>query len=321
MKRLANRVFEKIEKVPAAASVVTIGAFDGVHMGHQYLLNHAKEQADASGARMLVVTFEPLPIQLFRPDVFPGRLVMNHRRRELLFAFGADMIVELPFTHAMAQVTAGDFMSRLMAVGPVTDVWVGADFALGHNREGTADRLAELTASHGTQVHALSRIDFNGRHVSSTAIRKLIVEGCADAASELLGHLFQVSGEVVQGAQIGRTIGFPTANVAPPQDLVQLQDGIYATLAQIAGEETLRPAMTYIGTRPAVNTGARMIETHLFDFSRDLYGKTLTTWFVRHLRQDSHFPSVEALKDQLAQDETMARAVLVKQSTRTVHNP
>ena len=321
MRRVANQVVEQIEDLPAAPSVVTIGAFDGVHLGHQYLLRHAREQADASSARMLVVTFEPLPIQLFRPDVFPGRLVTNRRRRELLFAFGADMIVELPFTHDMAQVTAGEFMSRLIAVGPVTDVWIGADFALGHKREGTADRLAELTASHGTHIHALPRIDFDGRHVSSTAIRQLILEGCADAASELLGHLFQVSGEVVQGAQIGRTIGFPTANVAPPRDLVPLQDGIYATLAQIAGEQTLRPAMTYIGTRPAVNTGGRMIETHLFDFSQDLYGKVLTTWFIKHLRQDSHFPGVEELKDQLAKDETMARAVLVKRHTRAAENP
>jgi riboflavin kinase/FMN adenylyltransferase len=310
VKSVANQVYRQIEDVPAAPSVVTIGAFDGVHRGHQYLLSLARQRADEIGARVLVITFEPLPIQLFRPEVFPGRIVTNARRRELLFAYGADVVVEVPFTHQMAQVTAGDFMARLRAVGPVTDVWVGQDFALGHNREGTPDRLADLTAADGTQVHALPRVDHQLQNVSSTAVRHLIMKGCADEASRLLGHHFQVSGEVVHGAQVGRTIGFPTANVAPPDDLVPLQDGIYATLAQIGEDDVRRPAMTYIGTRPAVNTGARMIETHLFDFYGDLYGAILTTTFVRHLRQDSHFPSVEALKEQLVRDEAMARQVL-----------
>lgn len=321
MTSVANQVYKHIEDVPAAPSVVTIGAFDGVHRGHQYLLARARQHADAQGVRVVVVTFNPLPAQVFRPSAFPGRIVTNERRRELLFAYGADVVVELPFSRELAQVTAEEFISRLIDTGPMKDLCIGHDFALGHNREGTPDRLRELTAEHGTRVHVLNRVDFACGNASSTAIRQLIVEGRAEEASQVLGHRFQVSGEVVQGAQIGRTIGFPTANVAPPQDLVPLQDGIYATYARIHGHDDIVPAMTYIGTRPAVNTGSRMIETHLFDFNADLYGEILTTSFVQHLRQDGDFAGVEALKAQLVRDEVMAREVLADRPVVMVPTP
>jgi riboflavin kinase/FMN adenylyltransferase len=161
-------------------------------------------------------------------------------------------------------------------------------------------------------VHAVPRIGIDGMDVSSSAVRRLIMEGDAREAARLLGHRFEVRGEVVLGNQLGREIGFPTANVAPPPEIVPLRDGIYASLAIIGDSTTLRPAMTYIGTRPAVNTGARMIETHLFDFDGDLYGQHLTTRFVERLRADANFPSLAALQAQLADDERMARRVLMQ---------
>lgn len=312
MKIVTEQVYTRIQDVPPAPTVATIGAFDGVHRGHQYLLGETRARASALGARLLVVTFEPLPMQVFRPERFPGRIITNVRRRELLFANGADLIVELPFSPELAKVTAGAFVDQMIAIGPLMELFVGQDFALGHNREGTPQKLAELTVGHGTQVHVLARIDLGGVEVSSSAIRAMILNGRADDASRLLGHRFEVRGEVVRGAQIGRTIGFPTANVAPPEDLVPLQDGIYASLARVGEGAELLPAMTYIGTRPAVNTGARMIETHLFDFDQDLYGQQLTTLFVQHIRQDSDFPSVNALRDQLDRDEIVARGVLAR---------
>jgi riboflavin kinase/FMN adenylyltransferase len=136
------------------------------------------------------------------------------------------------------------------------------------------------------------------------------MQGAAREASVILGHRFQVEGLVVHGAQLGRQIGFPTANVAPPAGIVPLHDGIYASYASIDNETLLRPAMTYIGTRPAVNTGERMIETHLLDFDGDLYGRMLTTSFVTHLRPDSDFPSVQALIEQLGHDEGATRTIL-----------
>lgn len=303
-------VYTNIADVPPAASVVTIGAFDGVHRGHRHLIKQAAESAAEQNARVIAITFEPLPVQVFRPNAFPGRILTRERRRELLWHFGADSIVELQFSREMAQETASEFVDQLKAIGPILDILVGDDFALGHNREGTPDRLQELLLDHGTKVHVIPRISWDRREVSSSAIRQYIMQGSAKEASIVLGHRFQVEGEVVQGAQLGRQIGFPTANVAPPRGIVPLHDGIYASYASIDNEPALRPSMTYIGTRPAVNTGERMIETHLLDFSGDLYGRNLTTSFVTHLRPDSDFPTVEALIEQLGHDERATRVIL-----------
>lgn len=317
MSTLIEHVFSRIEDVPPAPTVVTVGAFDGVHRGHQHILEIARARADALGARLLVLTFEPLPIQLFRPEVFPGRILTTARRRELLREYGAHDIVELQFDREMSMVTASGFMELLFAVGPLLEVWIGHDFALGHNREGTPTRLQELSVDHGTTVHVVERIDLDGRPVSSTGIRRLIKAGDVEDAELLMGHRFQVTGVVERGSQIGRQIGFPTANVAPPEQLVALPDGIYASLASFEGDSEHRPAMTYIGTRPAVNTGDRMIETHLFDFDGNLYGRNLVTDFVAHLREDRNFPSLEALIEQLAIDEEMARKVLRERAKGT----
>ncbi len=307
---MAERVFACLSDVPASPTVTTIGAFDGVHRGHQHLLRLAREGAKEHNSRLLVLTFEPLPIQVLRPEKFAGRVLTNERRRELLLRYGADVVVELPFTIEMSRLCAREFVAQLFVVGPVRQIWVGSDFALGHQRSGTAARLAKIAAPFGTTVHAVPRVDYKGREVSSTNVRQLVLEGRPEDASFILGHRFQVRGEVVRGAQIGRTIGFPTANVVPPEDLLPLQDGIYATFARITGHDAVFKAMTYIGTRPAVNTGDRMIETHLFDFDGDLYGRTLETEFVCRLRPDADFPTVDTLKAQLARDEVHAREVL-----------
>lgn len=305
-----ENVYSLLTELEPAPSVITLGAFDGVHRGHQHLLQQARNAADAHGARVIAVTFEPLPVQVFRPDLFPGRILTNVKRREHLQRHGANVIVELPFSRDLAKQTASEFVEQMKAAGPVLEIWVGDDFALGNNREGTPERLQELLADHGTVVNAIPRISYHGREVSSTAVRQHIMNGAARDASIILGYRFEVEGPVVQGAQLGRQIGFPTANVAPPKGIVPLRDGIYASYASVGGETLLRPAMTYIGTRPAVNTGERMIETHLLDFDGDLYGRNLTTSFVAHLRPDSDFPGVDALIEQLGKDEEATRAIL-----------
>lgn len=309
---VTGSVYSRIEDVPPASSVVTIGAFDGVHRGHQHLLHQATLSAARHNARVVAITFEPLPAQVFRPDAFAGRILTTQRRRDLLMHYGADVVVELQFSGDMAQKTASEFVEHLKAIGPILEIWVGEDFALGHDREGTPFRLRELLTDHGTEVHAIPRISWDRREVSSSIIRSYIMQGAAKEASLILGHRFQVEGTVVHGAQLGRQIGFPTANVAPPVGIVPLHDGIYATYASIDDESELRPAMTYIGTRPAVNTGERMIETHLLDFEGDLYGRKLTTSFVTHLRPDSDFPDVGALVDQLGHDESATRIILAR---------
>jgi riboflavin kinase / FMN adenylyltransferase len=307
---VAERVFSSMADIPVMPSVVTIGAFDGVHRGHQHILGLARARAADLGVRFLTLTFEPLPGQVFAPDRFPGRIVTTERRRKLLLQQGADAVLELPFSAEFAKVTAEQFMEELACIGPVHELWVGDDFALGYRRLGTASRLAEIGQPLGISVHAVPRVDLGGEPLSSTEVRRLIREGRADRAASILGHRFQVEGIVEKGAQLGRQIGFPTANVAPPKGLVALPDGIYASLAVIPDLDKTYPAMTYIGTRPALNTGQRVIETHLFEFEGDLYGRPLITEFVAHLRPDADFPSVDALVAQLGRDEEMARRAL-----------
>lgn len=318
---MSAQVFKYPYEPEPAPSIITIGAFDGVHRGHQHLLKLASDSAREKNARVIAITFEPLPVQIFRPDAFPGRILTNSRRRELLEQYGADVIVELPFDRELAKQTASEFVEQMKQSGPVLEIWVGDDFALGNGREGTPDRLRELLRDHGTVVHAVPRISWERREVSSSIIREHIMQGAAKEASIVLGHRFQISGEVVQGAQLGRQIGFPTANVAPPRGIVPLHDGIYASYATLNGETTHRPAMTYIGTRPAVNTGDRMIETHLLDFDGDLYGQMLTTSFVTHVRPDSDFPSVKALIEQLGRDEGATRTILEQDQHERLYEP
>jgi len=307
---VTKHVYSRIVDVPPAPAVVTIGAFDGVHRGHQHILQLARARADALSARLLVLTFEPLPLQIFRPDVFPGRILTTKRRRELLWHHGGDDIVELQFDREMAQETAGEFMNMLMVVGPLLELWIGHDFALGHNREGTPEKLRELTREHGTAVHVVDRIGLDGRSVSSTEIRRLILQGKVEDAAGLMGHRFRVAGIVEHGSKLGRQIGFPTANVSPPGNMVPLKDGIYATLAGIGDEAVIRRAMTYIGKRPAVNTGPRKIETCILDFYSDLYCQELTNEFVAHMRGGETFPGLDEMRRQLATDETNARDIL-----------
>ncbi len=293
---------------------MSIGTFDGVHLGHQYLLAQAAARARELGQPLVAVTFEPYPAQVIRPDAFQGRLNTPEDKLARLWATGVDDIVVVPFTRDLMQESPETFMGNLVKAVQPSEVWVGEAFALGRNRVGDVARLAEIGRELGFRLVAVPRREFDGQVVSSSRIRQAVREGAADTAAALLGYPYRVSGEVVTGAQVGRKIGFPTANVDPPEHLVSLPDGIYATWATIGDDTAAHQAMTYIGTRPALNTGARQIETNLLDFNGDLYGQVLHTDFVRRLRPDSDFPSVEALIAQLKQDEIGARAVLAGQA-------
>ncbi|HEU0163846.1 MAG TPA: bifunctional riboflavin kinase/FAD synthetase [Thermomicrobiales bacterium] len=303
-------MFTSFDALPEGATVATIGTFDGVHRGHQHLLTVVRDRARELDVRSLVVTFEPTPAQFFRPASFAGRLVTPEQKVELILGCGIDAVLVHPFDQAFADLTPAAFMTTLVESGHPRELWIGADFALGHARAGNADVLTSLGADLGVAVKVIDRVDIDGTAVSSSAIRKLVAAGEIDQANTLLGHRFAIPGEVIKGAQVGRTIGYPTANVPLPEDLVLPSDGIYATYAQIGDDPAQRPAMTYIGTRPALNTGSRLIETHLIDFVGDLYGQELTTSFVRRLRPDSDFVSVELLVKQLQDDEVHTREVL-----------
>lgn len=305
-----SRFYSSLSELPRANYLVTVGTFDGMHLGHQHLLAHSTARSAELGYPTLVVTFEPTPAQVLRPHLFEGRLSSIDDKRRLIEISGEIVLAVLPFTPEFACTTADAFLADLTGAVSVVELWVGEEFALGKDRQGTIEHLQRRGSELGFEVIALPRVSIDDEIVSSSRIRSLIRNGDVAGANRLLGRRFSVQGEVCEGAKLGRTIGFPTANVLPPDELINLADGIYASYARLGTDPDLLPAMTYIGTRPALNPGNRVIETHLFDFDRDIYGERLTTEFVQRLRPDANFDSVDDLIAQMKLDEQHARSIL-----------
>jgi len=302
-------LYTELEQVPSRLRVVSIGTFDGVHRGHQSLLERTVTQARELGLPALVLTFDPVPAAVLRPDKFPGRICSAEEKLEQLGRSGVDEIVSLEFTIPFSRQTPEEFMARVARIGLV-ELWVGEAFALGKDRAGDVNRLREIGEELGFKVTAVPRLTNGEQVISSSAIRAAIMEGDVARARRLLGRPFRVHGEVIHGAHLGRAIGYPTANFLPPNDLVPLADGIYASYAYLPGAPDARPSMTYVGTRPTVDSGARQVETHIFDFDGDLYGQTIHVEVIERLRGDQKFASLDELIEQLGKDEQAARSVL-----------
>jgi riboflavin kinase/FMN adenylyltransferase len=296
--------------------VVTIGTFDGVHRGHQSLLAHTVARANELKVDSLALTFEPPPALVLRPDRFPGRICSPEAKLRYLQASGIKEIAVVPFDLALSVQTPEQFMAEIAAVTHLRELWVGEAFALGKDRVGNVERLTEIGSGLGFNVVAMPRVTVDDAVVSSSSIRQAILSGDADHARALLGRPFQISGEVIHGAHLGRTIGFPTANVIPSAWLVPLADGIYASMSTLPNDGGRWQGMTYIGTRPTVNSGERQIETHLFDFSGDLYGQTIDVEIFARLRGDEVFSGLDELVAQLHRDEADARTILERESGR-----
>ncbi len=290
--------------------VVTIGTFDGVHRGHQKLIEATRQRAAELSARSTVLTFEPVPASVLRPDKFPGRICTAGRKLTLLKALGPDEIVVIEFDRDLAAQSPEDFLAGVKDRSGMIELWVGEGFALGRNRVGDVARIREIGEELGFRTIAMPRVVDGDEIISSSSIRRAIESGNVAFAAESLGRPFTVAGEVIHGAHLGREIGFPTANFFPPEGLVQLGDGIFVSLATVAGESSPRPAMTYVGTRPTINSGVRQIETHFLDFEGDLYGQSIEVAMLEKLRDDQQFPNLDAMIDQLAIDENRTREYL-----------
>ncbi len=303
------RIYTDLAEVAPRPRVITIGTFDGVHRGHQALLGRAVARARELGVPALALTFEPAPAAVLRPDKYAGRICTQDDKVAQLAATGVDEILIMAFTIPLSRQTPEEFLSRIVELGLV-ELWVGEAFALGRDRAGDVPRLREIGESLGFKVVAVPRLTNGDQVISSSAIRTAILEGNVARARRLLGRPFRVHGEVIHGAHLGRAIGYPTANFFPPPDLVPLPDGIYASFAMLPGDRDPHPGMTYVGTRPTVNSGARQVETHIFDFDGDLYGLTIRVDVIERLRGDAKFEHLDALIAQLRKDEEAARAVL-----------
>ncbi len=298
------------QRVP---SVVTIGTFDGVHRGHQLLVSTAIERARELGVQSVVLTFEPIPAMVLRPDKFHGRICPPEEKLRLLLATGVDIVTVLTFDREFSLQTPEEFLGRVEAAFDVREIMVGEAFALGKDRAGNVDRLREIGESMGFEVRALKRLTDGDDVISSSAVRAAVIEGDVARAARLLGRRFHVDGVVIHGAHFGRKIGYPTANIEPPADQAPLADGIYASYCYLPDETGPRQAMTYVGTRPTVNSGPRNIETNILDFEGDLYGRRLRVELVERLRPDEMFPTLDEMIEQLGRDEAQTRRVLAEQ--------
>ena len=305
-----------LKEMDPVARVVTIGTFDGVHRGHQKLIASTRNRAVELGARSSIVTFEPVPSSVLRPDKFAGRICTAGRKLTLLEALDTDEIVVIEFDRAFASRTPEDFLGELEERTQLVELWVGEGFALGRDRVGNVPRISQIGDSLGFRTVAMPRVVDGSEVISSSSIRRAIESGNVGFATESLGRPFSVAGEVIHGAHLGREIGFPTANFFPPEGLVQLGDGIFVSLARLEGESEPRPAMTYVGTRPTINSGVRQIETHLLDYAGDLYGQSIEVSMLEKLRDDQQFSSLDAMIEQLAIDEDRTRTYLDSYAAR-----
>ncbi|MDQ1301409.1 MAG: Bifunctional riboflavin kinase/FMN adenylyltransferase [Chloroflexota bacterium] len=292
---------------------LTIGNFDGVHRGHQALAVAMAQAAHARGCLAGLLTFDPHPLTVLRPDTLLASLTSAEERAGLLAALGLDFVLVLPFSRQIAARSAAEFMQDLTRHIPLRALWIGPDFALGRGREGDAGRLAEIGAELGYRVQVIPPFDWLGQPVRSSRIRALLSEdGDATQAAALLGRPYQVWGMVTEGARRGRTIGFPTANFSLPpggsnRRLVPA-NGVYA--CWVWREDRGYPAVVNVGVRPTFDNAHRSIEAFLLDFSGDLYGETLGLSFVERLREEQRFGNVAALIAQIAADTVAARRIL-----------
>ena len=302
------------EDLTPGARIVTIGTFDGVHRGHRRLLDQAVARGEELNLPVAGVTFEPVPASVLRPDAFQGRISTPAEKFAHLADAGLDEVVVVPFTRDLAATSPEAFMQWLQERTGLRELWVGEEFALGKDRTGTIDRLRAIGEELGFRVVAVPRLTNGTEVVSSSRVRQAVASGDVVLARRLLGRPLRVEGEVVPGQKLGRTIGFPTAKVAPPPGLAQLADGIYAAWAWTPDNDLPWSAIAYIGSRPTVDSdGARMVETHLLDFHGDLYGTNLATDFLERIRPDVRFPSLDDLIAQMKLDRAQALEVLVRE--------
>ncbi|WP_278815627.1 bifunctional riboflavin kinase/FAD synthetase [Leyella stercorea] len=281
----------------------TIGFFDGVHRGHQFMIDSLTTMAHAQGRQSLVITFDRHPRQVVHADYVPQLITTTDEKLQLLHATAADRIEVLHFDMQMAQLSAYEFMRQVLHEKyGVAMLLTGYDNRFGHNRaEGFADYV-RYGEEMGMKVLQNTPIDIDGLRVSSSLIRRLIVEGNITEASNCMGHPYSITGSVAHGFQEGRRIGFPTANIVPEStEKLVPGNGVYATRVSVEGGEWM-PAMLNIGTNPTFQRQQTTIETHIIGFEGDIYGRKVRVEFGRKLRDEQRFESVEALQKQLETD-------------------
>jgi riboflavin kinase/FMN adenylyltransferase len=303
------RIFSEWSQLPAERHVLTIGNFDGVHLGHRALLETVRVRARERGARSLVVTFDPLPLEVLAPERAPLRLTLTEQRLRLLLASGIDRILLVRFDRAFAGLSPEDFVRLLVESAHPVEIVVGADFHFARNRSGNPTVLRALGARYGFAVTVVERVGDGAEAISSTRIREAIARGDVRTAAHLLDRPHAVVGDVVKGSGRGTLLGFPTANIRIRDRLLPPADGIYA--AVVRALEQWHPALAYLGYRPTFPGAGFAVEVYLLvEAVPPLRGAELSVYFLERLRPDQAFEDPRDLVEQMRDDEQRGRAIL-----------
>jgi len=290
------------------SAVVTIGNFDGIHLGHQALIRHCESLA-GDDRPIAVVTFEPLPQAWFNPQAAPARLMSVRQKLDYLACEAIDLVWLMRFNRALAEMDADRFVrSVLVETLAARDVVVGEDFHYGRGRQGDVETLRHSGETLGFELHTIPMLDVDGARASSSTIRERLAAGDLAGVKKLLGRPYSITGKVIKGQQLGRRLGYPTANIriaAKPCPMT----GVFAIRARW-GNCDWRDGVANLGTRPAVGGEGVLLETHLFDFEGSLYGQKMEVEFISKLRDETHFEVIDDLVVQMREDERQARICL-----------
>jgi riboflavin kinase / FMN adenylyltransferase len=290
--------------------VIALGNFDGLHRGHLKIIERVKRGAAEHGGTPMAMTFDPHPPRIVRPDKAPPLLMTKAQRLDALHRAGAQCVAVVRFTKELSQWDADTFVRKVLVDWlRVSEVWVGANFLFGHERTGTFSVLRGLGQSYGFRADKIDPVRYKDFVVSSTRIRRLVSEARMDEAAALLGRAYYVDGTIVEGKRRGRELGFPTANLETQNELVP-PNGVYATIMTIDG--VVHGGVTNIGLRPTFGESVPTIETHVLDYSGNLYGHTVRLAFVQRLRDERRFEDVDALRAQIDADKRRAERLFTR---------
>lgn len=311
-------IYEGVERLPPSLPypVATVGNFDGIHRGHLLIFRKVVGRAREAGGTSVVLTFDPHPQRVLKPEASPDLLTDLDSKLSLLEAEGIDVALIVPFTRDFARTSPKAFVAEILhkRVG-AREVFVGHDFAFGKDRAGTIALLEAEGRRLGMAVTVVGAVEWEGETVSSSRIRHALVDGEPERAADLLGRPYSLSGKVVGGYQEGRILGFPTANLAVSSEVLVPAQGVYAV--RVKWEGAWYDGVANIGTSPTFEDRPFRLEVHLFDFTGDLYDQTLEVAFLARLREERRFPSVDELTDQIRKDAEEARALLAKLPERS----
>jgi riboflavin kinase / FMN adenylyltransferase len=303
------KIFSNVEdqSLSMAGSVVTMGNFDGIHLGHQALIRNTVEESKRLGYPSIVLTFEPHPLKILAPERAPRLILSYEDKMGLLESFGVEIVIAQRFDRQFASIAADEFVRRLLVDRlRIKKLWVGRDLRFGQGRKGGTDDLLRLAPDAGFEVGVLDPILLDGVRISSSIIRQLVEKGRVNEVRPMLGRYHFVSGRVVTGHRRGHKLGFPTANISSATEVVPM-NGIYATLIQLRHKQWF--SVSSIGVNPTFGDGARTMESFILNFEEDIYDESVKLSFVKRLRDEKKFSRVQDLVAQMHDDVNGAKAV------------